>query len=230
MCNGVIVSCVHLHSTPLGATAKPGWFQARCMRLSIYRRPYTRASGQGSQREASVLTRSPKGPCTYMVYTWALKGFPEKSFRAQVYTIWVHGPLGIGRSLGQHGGLCNACQDLAFCALRQAHWKSSCWVLEYYTLILFLVLGSYYSYLYLKSVYFFFRVYSKAKVGVDEYEVASALIAGVRDVLGRPSADDQHLFNLCLGDDMNPKRVYGSYYLNRKYSSIGYMTPAHVPQ
>ena len=30
------------------------------------------------------------------------------------------------------------------------------WVLEYYTLILFLVLGSYSSYLYLKSIYFFF--------------------------------------------------------------------------
>ena len=37
------------------------------------------------------------------------------------------------------------------------------WVLEYYTLTLFLVLGSYYSYLYLKSIYFLFRVYSKAK-------------------------------------------------------------------
>ena len=36
------------------------------------------------------------------------------------------------------------------------------WVLEYYTLILFLVLGSYYSYLYLKSIYLFSRVYSKA--------------------------------------------------------------------
>ena len=29
------------------------------------------------------------------------------------------------------------------------------WALEYYTLILFLVLGSHYSYLYLKSIYFF---------------------------------------------------------------------------
>ena len=43
-----------------------------------------------------------------------------------------------------------------------AHIMSN-WVLEYYTLILFLVLGSYYSYLYLESIYFFFRVYSKAK-------------------------------------------------------------------
>ena len=31
------------------------------------------------------------------------------------------------------------------------------WVLEYYTFILLLVLGSYYSYLYLKSIYFFFQ-------------------------------------------------------------------------
>ena len=28
----------------------------------------------------------PKGPCTYIVYTWALKGFPYSSFRAQVGT------------------------------------------------------------------------------------------------------------------------------------------------
>ena len=38
------------------------------------------------------------------------------------------------------------------------------WVLEYCTLILFLVLGSYYSYLYLKSIYFFSRVYSKGRL------------------------------------------------------------------
>ena len=31
------------------------------------------------------------------------------------------------------------------------------WVLEYCTLMLFLVLGSYYSYLYLRSIYFFFQ-------------------------------------------------------------------------
>ena len=29
----------------------------------------------------------PKGPCTYIVYTWALKGFLYSSFRGQVYTI-----------------------------------------------------------------------------------------------------------------------------------------------
>ena len=32
----------------------------------------------------------PKDPCTYIVYTWALKGFLYSSFRAQ-----VHGSLGI---------------------------------------------------------------------------------------------------------------------------------------
>ena len=37
----------------------------------------------------------PKGPCTNIVYTWALKGFPYSSFMAQVYAIWVHGPLGL---------------------------------------------------------------------------------------------------------------------------------------
>ena len=37
----------------------------------------------------------PKGPCTHIVYTWALKGFPYSSFRGQVYTIEVHGPLGL---------------------------------------------------------------------------------------------------------------------------------------
>ena len=45
--------------------------------------------------ECKVLAASlPKGPCTYIVYTWALKGLPYSSFRAQIYTIWVHGPLG----------------------------------------------------------------------------------------------------------------------------------------
>ena len=36
----------------------------------------------------------PKGPCTSMVYTRALKGFLCSSFRAQVYTLWGHAPLG----------------------------------------------------------------------------------------------------------------------------------------
>ena len=37
------------------------------------------------------------------------------------------------------------------------------WVLEYYTLILLLVLGCYNSYVNLKRIYFFSRVHSKAK-------------------------------------------------------------------
>ena len=37
------------------------------------------------------------------------------------------------------------------------------WVLEYYTLILCWVLGSYYSYLYLKSIHFFSRLYLKGR-------------------------------------------------------------------
>ena len=32
-------------------------------------------------------TIPPKDPCTYIVYTWALKGFLYCSFRAQEYTI-----------------------------------------------------------------------------------------------------------------------------------------------
>ena len=41
----------------------------------------------------------PKDPCTYIVYTWALKGFLYSSFRAQVYTIQVHGSFGFGISV-----------------------------------------------------------------------------------------------------------------------------------
>ena len=44
--------------------------------------------------------------------------------------------------------------------------SSSFRVWEYGTLILFLVLGSCYSYLYLKSIYFFSRVYSKGRFRV----------------------------------------------------------------
>ena len=44
------------------------------------------------------------------------------------------------------------------------------WVLEYCTLILFLVLGSYYSYLYLKGIYFFSRVYSKGRQSIQDSE------------------------------------------------------------
>ena len=55
---------------------------------------------------------------------------------------------------------------------------SGCWVLEYCTLTLCLVLGSYYSYLYLKSIYFFSRVYSKGRVGCDWLRLSADLRAG----------------------------------------------------
>ena len=37
---------------------------------------------------------SPKAPCTYIVDTYALKGSLYRYFKANVYTIWVHGALG----------------------------------------------------------------------------------------------------------------------------------------
>ena len=36
----------------------------------------------------------PKGPCTQIVYTLAPKYLYRDYFKAKVYTIWVHGPLG----------------------------------------------------------------------------------------------------------------------------------------
>ena len=37
---------------------------------------------------------NPKGPCTPIVYTLAPKYLHRDYFKAKVYTIWVHGPLG----------------------------------------------------------------------------------------------------------------------------------------
>ena len=37
---------------------------------------------------------NPKGPCTQIVYTLALKYLYRDYIKAKVYTIWVHGPLG----------------------------------------------------------------------------------------------------------------------------------------
>ena len=42
----------------------------------------------------------PKGPCTQIVYTLALKYLYRDYIKAKVYTIWVHGPLG-AELLGQ---------------------------------------------------------------------------------------------------------------------------------
>ena len=36
-----------------------------------------------------------KGPCIQIVYTLALKYTPFRYIGPKVYTIWVHGPLGI---------------------------------------------------------------------------------------------------------------------------------------
>ena len=46
--------------------------------------------------------------------------------------------------------------------------KNLPWVLQYYTSMLFCGLGSYSSYLYLKSIYFFSRVYSKGGSQTEE--------------------------------------------------------------
>ena len=37
----------------------------------------------------------PKDPCTQIVYTLALKYLYRDYIKAKVYTIWVHGPLGL---------------------------------------------------------------------------------------------------------------------------------------
>ena len=38
----------------------------------------------------------PKGPCTQIVYTLGPTYLYREYFKAKVYTIWVHGPLGLG--------------------------------------------------------------------------------------------------------------------------------------
>ena len=39
--------------------------------------------------------RYPKGPCTHIVYTLALKYSLYRYIGPKVYPIWVHGPLGV---------------------------------------------------------------------------------------------------------------------------------------
>ena len=43
---------------------------------------------------AHTHTHTPKGPCTHIVYTLALKYSLYRYIGPKVYTIWVHGPLG----------------------------------------------------------------------------------------------------------------------------------------
>ena len=42
-----------------------------------------------------ILNTYSKGPCTHIVYIWALKLLYGNPFKAQVYTRWVHGAFGI---------------------------------------------------------------------------------------------------------------------------------------
>ena len=41
-----------------------------------------------------IINLDPKGPCTNIVYTLALKYSLYKYIGPKVYAIWVHGPLG----------------------------------------------------------------------------------------------------------------------------------------
>ena len=50
---------------------------------------FKRGPKDGSQREVLV------GPCTGMVYTWALKGLLYPYFRAYVSTLRLYGPLAL---------------------------------------------------------------------------------------------------------------------------------------
>ena len=45
--------------------------------------------------EIGIYLQFPKGPCTQIVYTLALKYSLYRYTGPQVYTVWVHGPLGI---------------------------------------------------------------------------------------------------------------------------------------
>ena len=45
---------------------------------------------------SKMLLAFPKGTCTQTVYTLTLQSFLYRNFRAKLYAIWVHGPLGIG--------------------------------------------------------------------------------------------------------------------------------------
>ena len=47
-----------------------------------------------SLRGPAKLGFNPKGPCTHIVYTLAVKYSLYRYIGFQVYTIWVHGPLG----------------------------------------------------------------------------------------------------------------------------------------
>ena len=73
----------------------------------------------------TIVPFTPKGPCTQIVDTLALKYlFKEKSI--YIYTIWAHGPLVRGRHFGSRTfgqrprfrWLCSAWGRLVWCCLR----------------------------------------------------------------------------------------------------------------
>ena len=55
----------------------------------------------------SLSLKHPKGPCTQIVYTLAPKYLYRDYLSANVYTIWVHGPLG---TLSRDSGFGLRCQ------------------------------------------------------------------------------------------------------------------------
>ena len=61
--------------------------------------PSGRASDYGNHQTSGFLEGFPKGPCTQIVYTLRPMYLCREYFKANVYTIWVHGPLGVTRCL-----------------------------------------------------------------------------------------------------------------------------------
>ena len=48
----------------------------------------------GAKASASKPLTIPKGPCTQIVYSLGPMYLHKEYFKAKVYTIWIHGPLG----------------------------------------------------------------------------------------------------------------------------------------
>ena len=78
---------------------------------------------------------------------------------------------------------------------------------------------------------YFIRLFTGSKADVASVTFSELLLSGfVRQSWGQELKDMRPrvksvLTSDFLGDEMNPKRVHGSYTLNRNYSSNGYMTP-----
>ena len=70
-------------------------------------RGHTSGARSGSFRGFTFKDKYPKGPCTQIVYTLALKYLYRDYIKANVYTIWVHGPLGVVfKVVGGHARAC----------------------------------------------------------------------------------------------------------------------------